>query len=472
MVLILRVLIFSLPIFLTFSCKKDKILEDSSAKLQFSTDTVLFDTVFTTIGSTTKQFKIYNTHNRTLLISQIKLAGGPSSQFRINVDGRPVSSIGNIEIAAKDSLFVFVEVTVDPLNSNSPLIVSDSIIFQTNGNVQDIDLVAWGQDAHYFYPTTYREGLPPYSIICSSGSNTWINDKPYVIYGYAVVDSGCTLNIEEGVRVHLHKNGGLWIFQGATLNVNGTKDKPVTFQGDRLEQEYKDIEGQWDRIILNDGSNHKINYAIIKNGFIGIQAEPLDFKNLLNNGQLDITNTIIKNMSAFGIFTRFFAIAGSNNVISNCAQHTLAITYGGAYDFKHCTFANYWSGPKPRQTPSIYINSESNFPLSQCTFSNSILYGDIENEILIEDNTTEAFNYMFNYSLLKTNIAVTDPAHFNGVLVNQDPAFKDRSVQDYHLNANSAARDKGDINAAALVPEDIEKINRTATPDLGAYEFQ
>src|SRR5688572_13446487 len=69
------------------SCRKDELLTDSSAKLEFSTDSVLFDTVFHFAGSTTKVFRIYNRHDRTMNISRAYLAGGTGSAFKLNIDG-------------------------------------------------------------------------------------------------------------------------------------------------------------------------------------------------------------------------------------------------------------------------------------------------------------------------------------------------------------------------------------------------
>jgi hypothetical protein len=98
----------------TFSCRKDEIITDSSAKLSFSTDTLIVDTVFSTIGSTTRRIVVYNRNNQRINISTIAVAGGLNSQFRINVDGVSGNQHQNVEIEANDSLFIFVEVTIDP----------------------------------------------------------------------------------------------------------------------------------------------------------------------------------------------------------------------------------------------------------------------------------------------------------------------------------------------------------------------
>jgi hypothetical protein len=458
------------------SCKKDDILTDSSARLEFSMDTVMFDTIFTSIGSTTAILTVYNDNDRPVVISRATLATGQNSPYRLNFDGIPGKSFKDVEIAGKDSLFMFIEVTIDPNNVNTPFLVTDSIVFETNGNIQDVDLVAYGQNANFIVADTYVEGLPPYKILpCNS---TWDNSLPYVIYGYAVVDSSCDLTINAGTKVYLHNNSGLWVYKGGMIDVNGTVADPVIFQGTRLESYYQDIPGQWDRIWINEGSvNNEIDHAIIRNGFIGIQAESL--LDTSEQKQLTIRNTVIHNMSGFGIFTRYYNLVARNVLVTECGFYNLAITRGGGYEFRHCTFANYWNRSQ-RTTPAVYMNDYGvdqnqnllEFPLYKADFFNSIIYGnnDDELEFDFEFSTT---SHNFNNLLLRGTIS-TPSSNFTNVIKNQDPKFFDVFEDDYHINSNSPARDAGD---PAFVTPDIQsdldgnpRLIDTA-PDLGVYEF-
>ncbi|MCD4681588.1 MAG: hypothetical protein K8S00_14495, partial [Bacteroidales bacterium] len=284
--------IILLLVILSFqSCKKDDFIDNNpSLKLEFSTDSILFDTIFTTVGSATLQLKVYNRHDNTIMISSIRLEGGNASFFRINVDGYPSINVADIEIASKDSLYIFIHLTIDPNNTNNPMVVTDQIVFETNGNIQDVDLVAWGQDAYFYY----------YNIISSDFE--FINDKPHVVYGYVVVDSACTLNIQEGTKVYMHSNSFLYVYRDGTLKINGTLDNPVTIQGDRLESYYQDIPGQWNWIWLSAMSiDNEINYAIIRNGVRGVQIDTVGNS---PNPTLRINNTIIENMLSTGIFAQ------------------------------------------------------------------------------------------------------------------------------------------------------------------------
>ena len=146
-------ILLSLLVYLGFSCERNSLYRESDGMLAFSDDTVFFDTIFTTIGSTTKRFRIYNNYSQPLETSSIELAGGASSVFRLNIDGYNANSATRVEVPPKDSLYIFVEVTLDPNSIDSILAIHDSIVFNTNGNIQDVNLVAWGQDVHMYQET-------------------------------------------------------------------------------------------------------------------------------------------------------------------------------------------------------------------------------------------------------------------------------------------------------------------------------
>jgi hypothetical protein len=472
--------LFLLLIVIMTSCHKDPIITDNSAKISFSKDSVLFDTVFVKMGSTTKQIKVYNKNNKKIVISSIQLTQASNSMFRLNVNGSPGKIFKDVEVPAKDSIFIFIEVTVDPGNVNNPFIVADAIEFQTNGNKQQVNLVAYGQNAHYIRPTVFpANGLPNYSIITCD--TTWGDNLPHIIYGFAVVNSDCRLTIGPGAKIYFYQNSGLWVFKNGALTVSGTKEAPVLFQGVRRESEYKESPGQWDRIWINESSrNSSINYAIIKNGFIGIQAEALDLSNALGN-TLTIKNTIIKNMSGWGVLSRVYNITGKNLVVSNCGTFNLSVTGGGTHEYKHCTFANFWAG-SPRKTPAVSLsnyfvrnNTQVLNNLTKALFGNCIIYGNADNEIGTDFLPNVSSNYTFDHCILKIDpSATTGPDHYTNILKNTDFPFK--SNTDYSLKSNSPAIDYGLLQYGSDVPFDILSIQRNAAidplPDLGAYEFR
>lgn len=475
--LLLIILFFAL----LFSCQKDPVTLPPGFKLKFSADTVFFDTVFTSLGSTTKSFTVHNTSNQRIAISSIRLAGGEASFYRMNVDGMPGFEIRDMEIAAKDSMYIFLRVTIDPDDQNSPFIVKDSIVFDIGGRFQDVKLVSWGQNANYILADTYIPGFPKFKIVANEFETvTWTADRPYVIYGYAVVDSNGLLQIERGANIHFHNNSGLWIYKGGTLKVRGTVDAPVSFQGDRLEPFYADLPGQWDRIWINEGSiDNEIDHAVIRNGFIGLQLETLQQQ---MGNQLILSNTRIENMTGFGILTRFYNLTAYNTVVVNCGQYLAAFTWGGHYDIRHCTFANYWSY-SVRVTPSIVLNNyfidedENVYAFEfQGYFGNSILYGRNEEELLLLGESSAPFNYKFDHCLLQTTLDVSDPDLYPGLIHNTNPMFLDYLAGDFSLDTLSPLIDAGnpDVIQQSLYDlrrDILENPRPEQAPDLGAYEF-
>ena len=468
---------------LLFSCRKeDEIIGSASANIKLSTDSISFDTVFTTIGSITKNFRIYNPYKESIKISSIQLKKQNNSQFRINIDGLPGNQT-DIVIPAKDSIFGFVEVTVDPNNQLNPFFIEDEIVFFTNGNEKSLKLLAYGQNANYFIPDTKIQGLPEFSIIANEFENiTLTKDKPYVIYGYAVVDSNATLNIEAGARIYFHNNGGLWVYRGGNIQVNGKLAEPVLFRGSRLDRNYDDVAGQWDRIWINEGStNNNINYAIIENSFIGIQAEYFPFSNnpQVSNNQLNIKNTIIRNTSGFGILGTLYQINAENLLIENCGEYNVALTGSGNYTFKHCTFANYWNESQ-RQTPLFYAqnyqSSSNGLIVGNPTLrvENSIIDGRLDDEWGFEAIDTTSVDFQFENCIIKSDTILTGNRYSNCSQSSRDNLFTNPSDRDYTLSQISMAVNFGKPSVGFQVPLDLAGNARTldSAPDAGCFEFQ
>lgn len=485
------------------SCKKDKVITSPSARLTFSQDSILFDTVFTKIGSTTKLFRIHNRNNGKLNITSLKLARGNASFFRLNVDGLPGKSFTNLEIAANDSMYIFVEVTINPTfdPSISPFIYKDSILFEINGGQQHFDLIAFGQNAYYHMPNqkiifsntqALYYGVEP----CNA---TWATDKPHLIYGYAVVDSACTLTIPAGTKVYLHDGAGIWVYRYGTIRIgaDGTPTKLVTFQGDRLEQEYKDVPGQWDRIWINEGSMHNlINYAVIKNAYIGVHAGYAALDGLgiaytpgTPSAKLILTNTIIQNCSYDGILGHSYNITGGNDVVVNCGQHILEFTYGGNYAFYQCTFANYWaqtnnsSSSSSRTTPSFafnnYFNGNMQSVFDSLYFGNCILDGTLAEEFQFDILAVPLPGFgiwKFEHCALKTSMSFGTHANTPVIITATANLMRFVSPSTYNFDLSpgppySAAYQSGISSANGGYTTDIKGVSPTSSnPNMGAYQ--
>jgi len=486
-------IIISIALLSSTACQKEiKFTDNSNAKLDFSTDTVHFDTVFTTIGSTTQQFRIYN-RNSNAIKTTVKLAGGSNSNYRLNIDGRPSNQFNDLEIRGNDSAYIFVEVNVDPQNSNSPLIIRDSILFSTNGNLQDVKLVSYGQDVHLFKDSVIQ-------------TQTWINDKPYLIYNNILLDSAETLTIEPGVQIHFHNSSSLLV--KGTLNVQGEVDNMVVFQGDRLDYE-QDYPGQWgsssdfedsegNNVILGgihffqSSISNIINYAEIKNGIIGIQVYPPWENNPVTGvHNVTIANSIIRNMSLLGIDIYSNSMVLINTVVANCGYHCVRLMHGGSYGFYHSTIANYMPGNFGGREASAlaitnyFVSDETAtiMPL-HATFGNTIIHGNnnssVEDDLVIDQQTAEGmiFELLFDHCMIRLGdeYNTSDTSIYNNIIRHKDslPRFVDYELGNFRLDTLSAAINYGSTEYAKLFPTDLDGNDRTNDlgPDIGAYERQ
>ena len=424
-----------------------------------------------------------------------------------------LESFNNIEVLAKDSLFIFIESTIDINNFTNPngtYLYTDQIEFDAGSNLQKVELVTLVQDAVFIYPDRDNTTKVVETLTLDIGGElvetelqgrellptelTFTKEKPFVIYGFATVPNGETLTIEAGSRLHFHENSGIIVSNGASINVNGAYsndrdllENEVIFEGDRLEPGFSQVPGQWGTIWLLDGSvDNTINYATIKNSTIGVLSDGNPDE---ANDKLTITNTQIYNSSSFGVLGRNTSISGENVVINNSGLSSFAGTLGGKYNFTHSTIVNYWDNGF-RQFPAVLLNNfvldEDNVAtiadLTEANFNNCIIYGNDNPEILLDEieDASVVFNFKFTNCLIRfednsnnftgVNYDFNDTAKYEGNIFNEDPNFKDVEFNELIIGDDSAANGQGLSSFATQIPFDILNVNRTSLPDLGAYQ--
>lgn len=448
-----------------YGCRKDTFITSKDAVVHFSQDTLRFDTVFTTTGSVTQLFKITNGNNQKLKIDNISLAGGANSAFKMNVDGVAGSAITNIELAANDSIFVFVTVTINPSLVAQSFIIRDSIRVESNGNKNFVQLEAWGQNAHFLRGVKI------------STNTVWTNDLPYVILGGLQVDAGATLTIQKGCRVYLHADAPFLV--DGTLRVNGEKDtiNRVYFTGDRMDYPYNEYPAAWPGIYFRTASkDNLLQYAVIKNAYQGLVAQE---PSVNANPKLTLSACIIDNIYDAGLYAIATSVNATNCLISNCGKN-VQLVYGGNYNFIHCTMPtignNYITHKDPVLFVSNFVQSGGTVYTNNLTanFSNCIMWSEnstADNEVVTAKQGTGSFAVNFTHCLWKVK---TDPANstVGNIINNNSPLFDSINVSrnyfNFRLKDGSPA-----INAGIPtgVSTDLDGRPRpTGLPDLGAYE--
>ncbi|UOQ97860.1 hypothetical protein MUN81_21860 [Hymenobacter sp. 5317J-9] len=516
------------PLFLILSClltflpgcepKEDLI--QTSGSLEMGADTVLFDTVFTTIKTVTKRVWVYN-RNGGAVKTDVSLAGLAGNTYSLIINGDAGPVVNNITVRGNDSLLVLVRATLGDNGQATvakKFLVEDEVRFRTNGNEQKVKLVAYGQNAYFHRADLIRV------------DTTWPTDKPHVIInanyvppgggqaypvGVAVLQ-GITLTIPKGARIYSHAgaylqvDGRLLVGQDfvpptGTSNDSVKANNPniVRFTGDRLEPQYADAPGQWGGIIFTPNSiGNRIRYAEIKNATFGALLYNPD-NTAPRHPNLVLDNTVIRNISGAnvsfananastggGIISYSGDVTATNCLFTNCGEYAVLGVGGGVYDFNFCTFANYTPSFR-RETASLAFTNElasddTKTGPTSVTIRNSIVWGSYEDELLLKNSSAYSLLNISN-SLLRTQDykAETDAADKPGLalptrrnIINEDPLFVRTTLTssrpDYSLQAASKAATPRRTPVGGNLPaRDLLNLPRnTAQPTIGAYEHR
>lgn len=488
------ILLFSAVVF-SGCVREDEFAQGDYVRLKFSSDTITFDTVFTTVGSVTKKLMVYNTENESVKIDRICLVHGANSYYRLNVDGSTDLVVKDVEIAAKDSMFIFVRTEINPNNLSNPLLIYDSIAFHFNEKAQYVRLEAYGQDAYFHKPDhfllslntqTNRYDTIRYSLAHQNCENRgievegnqiyWKTDKPHVILGVCAVDSAYTLNLGSNARLYFDKNSEFWVYNAATLKAEADREVPVVFQGMRLDEYYYNVPSQWNCIRFMAGSKDNVlDNVVIKNNIIGLIVDTC----VNSSPTLTISNTRIENCSNIGLYARGAKVEGKNVIVQNCGSYAVALTLGGSYEFIHCTFANYWNY-STRTDACLILNdyyvdvydAVQYREIERANFHNCIIYGSLsEDEIEFDLLNGNVGNIYFGNCLLKYGKWQNYSSIFTNCIFNQSPLFVDASNGDVSLQSTSPAIGRGDGVWSYTVPYDINGMYRNDPPCIGALEY-
>ncbi|MBO2008680.1 hypothetical protein [Hymenobacter negativus] len=497
---------------LTFlpGCEPKEDMMQTTGRLEFATDSVVFDTVFTTIKTVTKRFWVYN-RNSGAVKTDVSLRGVSGNTYALIINGDAGPAITGVTIRGNDSLLVLVRATLgDNGTAAKPFLVTDEVHFLTNGNDQDVKLVAYGQNAYF-----HNGQILP----CNS---VWRNDKPHVIFNSVQIDSGCMLRIMPGTKVYSHAGSAIIVmgtlivnsptdYQPGTTNIDTVKANNrniVRFQGDRLESFYNDVPGQWGGIIFTSTSrNNSIRYAEIKNSTFGAFLYNPDEDR--PHPTLSLENTVIKNISGSqvsfsnanastggGVISYSGDVTATNCLFTNCGEYAM-IGLGGVYSLNFCTIANYTPSFQRENSSLTFTNTDDTKPTvklpTSVSIRNSVVWGSYEDELFFQNNGSASFpTPIVRNSLLRTKeyMAITDAAGKPGLaapalknLVNvPDPLFVRTTFSggnaDYRFQATSPAvtpvRPYDGVLPSPTPPSrDLLNLPRDLSkPTIGAYEFR
>lgn len=452
---------------------------DRNALLTFSTDTIQFDTVISTIGSSTRQMMVYNHNGDGVRIASVRLQKGSHTPFRVNVDGSYLERESgarayDFEVRKGDSIRVFAEVTMPENGQDAPVILDDTLIFSLESGVeQSVILSAVGQDAYIWKGKEISA-----DTLLESG-------RPFVIYDSLSVKEGVTLTMNPGVQLYFHDKANL-IVHGRIV-AEGTVERPVVFRGDRTDRmfdylPYDNTPSRWGGIQLKASSmDNRLTYVDIHSASYGIRCDSSSTEQV----KLTLNNSVLHNIGGDGLGLYSCKALVANSQISNTLGHCVAV-WGGWVEFVHCTLAQFYPWDAERGDALFFSNEwmSISYPLQHAHFLNCLMTGYADDVVTGSiDDPDNNVDYYFGNCLLRTAES-KDAVRFVNIVYDknadeggQQKHFKlfdtDNYLYDFRLDSISAARNIGAMQWAERYPLDYDGNSRTAdgAPDAGCYEF-
>ena len=457
---------------------------DPNHRLAFSCDTVAFDTLFTNVSSATQTFLIYNRNRENLCISHAAVAGGEDSPFRVNIDGLSGSAFSDLAIRGGDSMFVFVEVTINPRGQDEPFDVFDFLHFTlASGTTQQVVFTAAGQDA-----TVLRGAVIDTDTRLTAA-------RPYLIYDSLRVEQGSTLSMAPGTRLYFADRVEMQVY--GCVEAVGTADSLVVFRGARTDHmfdylPYDRLSAQWGGITLHESSiNNVFDYCDIHSGIYGLRAKSAS----MDESKMVMRNSQIHNVDEDALRLASCKASFANSLFTNAGGHCVNIL-GGQMDFVHCTMANFFPWKSERGVAvniSNYVEeSEEMYPLLGVNFVNCFITGSKSSELesSIKANTetedwSEYAQYSFKYSVINSwkDAREPDTLHFAHIVwEHSDSTAYGRTnfrtidhsnfVYDFHLDSLSVARGVASDQYLDLLPLDKDDQPRlSGAVDAGCYQY-
>lgn len=458
--------LITLPCVLS-GCISDAMTTSPDARLTFSRDTVSFDTVFTDLGTPTARLIVSNRNNKGINISSIRFKN-PDSRFRFNVDGQAGVEFHDVEIRAKDSIYVFIECLLPENPDSRPLLVEDELEFVTNGVSQSVLCEAWGQNV-----TRLRD-------VTITSDTRFTDQQPYVVFGELKVAPGATLTLDAGTQLLFHDKASMKV--EGRLQALGRPGKFIDMRGDRLDNVLPDVEydimaGQWDGITIDAGSfDNRMEYVDMRSTRHGLV---LDSCANTARTKLTLYNSWLHN-SQKNVLTALYSKVEATGCVFSEAAGATAFLAGGDFKFLQCTFANNYlfsaitlplvNMEHALSDPEKDTGSEP--PLMKAVFENSILYG-IPKDVNLTDLTGS--QVFFRWCSFKSE--GSDDDNFISCQWDTDPLFKTIRADyyfNYRLQEDSPVRASGNpdfVTGDAVTDMDGNDRMEDGKPSLGAYQY-
>ena len=455
----LQFLLLSLIICFCYFCtpKEELISSSFEDRLTFSLDTLRFDTLISTLKSTTKRLTLKNPNKNAVKVDRIDLENQKNSTYVLYINGVKTNYIENQVINGNDSLLILVEVDLKQTKQDEPILISEKINFFTNGNHQSVILETWAQDVNFIGKTTI------------DNNETFDSPKPYYLTDTLSVKQDVSLTLAAGTRIYANKNA-LIVLDGSLI-ANGTPDQRIELRNARLEKNYSHAPGQWGGILAKENAKVELYHTTIRNAEKGIR-----WKNKNTGAKLYLNACIIQNMTEHGLDLENVDSELRNSLLNNCGNNVL-LASGGNHKITHCTFANYglerleYTSASVKFRDFILKENDEHIKTSLAAeIKNSILVSVIGNgfDLDLKDKNS-ILDIKVESSVLETEL--TSFSEKANILLNRNDSIHFQNIEEFNYDLDSLKISPANgVGIPSLETRDLLNRVRDGKPDVGAYE--
>lgn len=425
-------------------CESEYSTPSSLSALEFSTDTLSFDSLFVGDQSENLVLRLYNRSKDNLLIDQILLEGGENAHYSINIDGISSPSLMNVQLAAKDSLYIFVNFFCNHTMLENTMEVTDRVTLRVGSMTKSAILSAHVMNVNVLDNVTI------------SRNTSLTSNIPYRIYGELNIPEGTTLTIAPSAELYMAPKSRIEVY--GNLIAEGTMDEPITIHSDRLSSFYDDVPSQWDWICINKSAHASLKNVEISNARNAIQVD--------STASLWLNSCILRDAGTSMLYSNHGDIHVYNSLMYNSGGALLE-AHGGDVECIHSTLSNHFSWDY-RKVSAVRLLPSTDSSYGNLLLANSIIEGNQRNEL-----ECEAESLLVDHCAITTeNIkSIANDSRFVEVISTGNIKFKDVKKHNYHLTEGSDALNKANPSYVNDCPVDLDGNNRNfSTPTIGAYE--
>lgn len=394
--------------------------------------------------SETYVLRLYNRSKDNVLIDQILLEGGENAHYSLNIDGVATPSLMNIQLAAKDSLFIFVSFLCDHTMLESTMEVTDRITLRVGSMTKSTVL------------STHVMNYNILDNVTISRNTSLTSTIPYRIYGELNIPEGTTLTIAPSATLYMAPKSRIEVY--GELIAEGTNDERITIHSDRLSSFYNDVPSQWDWICINKSAHASLKNVEISNAKNAIQVD--------STASLWLNSCILRDAGASMVYSNNGDIHVYNSLLYNSGG-SLIEAQGGNVECIHSTLSGHFSWDY-RKLSAVRLMPSSDGSFGSLLLANSIIEGNQKDELECESESLLVDHCAIKLEKFKS---IADDKRFVEVISTDNIKFNNVKKHDFHLKSDSEALNKANPTYVDECPSDLDGNSRnTATPTIGAFE--